>query len=80
MPRDNKIISAKDIINTHSLSYNIVNHYTDCGLLPVLKKSGNVRFYDKEVVGARLKMIKELTEKGYTLRLIQQELSKIRSK
>ena len=70
----NKMISAKDIINKYHISYQTINHYTDFGLLPVLVKEGNVRFYNREVVQKRLKKIKDLTGEGYSLRLIRKKL------
>ena len=70
----NKMISAKDIINKYHISYQTINHYTDFGLLPVLVKEGNVRFYNKEVVQKRLKKIKDLMGEGYSLSLIRKKL------
>jgi DNA-binding transcriptional MerR regulator len=70
----NKMISAKEIMKRYNISYQIVNHYTNFGLLPVLLKKGNVRFYDKNVVEKRLKKIRELMEEGYSLLLIRRKL------
>ena len=68
------VMSAKEIIDKYSLSYQTVNHYTDFGLLPVTFKKSNVRFYDRNTVDARLKKISELMEEGYSLRLIRKKL------
>jgi DNA-binding transcriptional MerR regulator len=65
------MISAKEITATYHISYQTVNHYTDLGLLPVLLKKGNVRFYDNALVEKRLKEIRQLAEEGYSLRLIR---------
>jgi len=70
----NKMISVKDIINRYSISYQTVNHYTDFGLLPVLIKKGNVRFYNRGLVQKRLKKIKDLMQEGYSLSLIRKKL------
>jgi DNA-binding transcriptional MerR regulator len=70
----NKMISAKEIVKTYSISYQTVNHYTDFGLLQVMAKKGNVRFYDKEVVEKRLNEILTLVGEGYSLRLIRKRL------
>ncbi|MBN1912840.1 MAG: MerR family transcriptional regulator [Candidatus Omnitrophica bacterium] len=67
-------ITAKDIITKYKLSYQTVNHYTDFGLLPVLFKEGNVRLYDRGLVGKRLKQIRALMGEGYSLRLIRKKL------
>ena len=68
------VMSAKEIIDKYSLSYQTVNHYTDFGLLPVAFKKGNVRFYDREIVNTRLKKISERMKEGYSLRLIRKKL------
>jgi len=70
----NRVISAKDIVRDYHITYQTVNHYTDFGLLPVLAKKGNVRFYDKDLVAKRLKEIKLLMNEGYSLRLIRKKL------
>ena len=70
----NRIISAKEIIKKYNISYQTVNHYTDFGLLPVLTKKSNVRFYDRGLVQRRLRTIKNLVEEGYSLRLIRKKL------
>jgi hypothetical protein len=69
-----KLITVKDIINKYNVSYQIVNHYTDFGLLPISLREGNVRFYDRNIVGKRLKKIRALMNEGYSLRLIRRRL------
>lgn len=71
---DNKMISAKEITANFNITYQTVNHYTDLGLLPVLLKKGNVRFYEKDIVEKRLKQIQDLVGEGYSLRLIRKRL------
>ncbi len=56
------------------MSYQTINHYTNFGLLPVLAKNGNVRFYSRSLVGRRLKQVRKLAEDGYSLRLIRKRL------
>lgn len=70
----NKMLSAKDIMHRYNISYQTVNHYTDIGLLPVLVKKGNERFYGGSLVEKRLKKIKALTKEGYSLRLVRKLL------
>jgi DNA-binding transcriptional MerR regulator len=72
--KGNKMVSANDIMNKFNISYQTVNHYTDFGLLPVVTKKGNVRFYDKNLIEKRLKKIKDLMQEGYSLRLIRKQL------
>lgn len=69
-----RMISAKDVIKRYKITYQTINHYTDFGLLPVLVKKGNVRFYDRRVVEKRLKTIADLAKEGYSLRLIRKKL------
>ena len=69
-----KLISAKEIISQYNISYQTVNHYTDFGLLPMVEKKGNIRFYDNSLVRARLSQIMKLASEGYSLRLIRRKL------
>jgi DNA-binding transcriptional MerR regulator len=68
------LISAKGIVLAYNISYHAVNHYTDFGLLPLLYKKGNERFYDKTLVRQRLNTITKLAREGYSLRLIRKKL------
>ena len=68
------VISAKDIVNRFNISYQAVNHYTDFGLLRVVFKKGNVRFYNKNEIKTRLAKIGKLAREGYSLRLIRRKL------
>ena len=72
--KGNKLISAKEIMDKFHISYQTVNHYTDFGLLPLVFKKGNVRFYNKEQVKQRLVKITKLAHEGYSLRLIRKKL------
>lgn len=68
------VMAAKEIMDKYNVSYQTINHYTNFGLLSVLVKKGNVRFYDREMVEARLKTIRDLMSEGYSLRLIRKQL------
>jgi len=70
----NKMISAKEISQLYHLTYQTVNYYTDLGLLPVVSKEGNVRYYDGEIVQKRMLEISDLKKEGYSLRLIRKRL------
>jgi DNA-binding transcriptional MerR regulator len=72
--KQNKMLSAREIMKEYNLTYQTINHYTDFGLLPVALKKGNVRFYDRNILEERLKKIKKLTEEGYSLGLIRKQL------
>lgn len=73
-PKSSKLISAKEIISKYNISYQTVNHYTDFGLLPMVEKKGNIRFYDDSLVRFRLSQIMKMASEGYSLRLIRRKL------
>jgi DNA-binding transcriptional MerR regulator len=68
------LISAKDIIAKYHLTYQTINYYTDFGLLSMVCKKGNVRYYDGMQVKQRLAKITRLSREGYSLRLIRRKL------
>ena len=70
-----KLISAKDIIKKYQITYQTINHYTNFGLLHVVTKKGNVRFYDGSRIKMRLAKITRLVGEGYPLRLISKMLN-----
>jgi len=72
--KNNRLISAKEIVSTFHITYQTVNHYTDFGLLPVLTRKGNMRCYDRQLITKRLKEINILAKEGYSLRLIRKRL------
>ena len=71
---ENDMITAKEIMREFNVSYQIVNHYTNFGLLPVIIKKANIRYYDKNTIKGRIKKIRELTQQGYSLSLIRKKL------
>ena len=71
---NHKMISAKDLMSRYKVTYQTVNHYTNFGLLPMVAKIGNVRFYQKGLAIKRLRQIRNLMEEGYSLRLIRKKL------
>ncbi len=72
--RTNMVISAREIVDRFNISYQIVNRYTDFGLLQVAFKKGTVRFYNRNEVKSRLTKIAKLAREGYSLRLIRRKL------
>jgi hypothetical protein len=71
---ENDLITAKEIMREFNVSYQIVNHYTNFGLLPVIIKKANIRYYDKDTIKGRFKKIRELIQQGYSLSLIRNKL------
>jgi DNA-binding transcriptional MerR regulator len=69
-----RLVSAKDIIAKYHLTYQTINYYTDFGLLSMVCKKGNVRYYDGAQVRQRLTKITKLSREGYSLRLIRRKL------
>ena len=70
----NKFITAKEIAGKYKVSYQIINRYSDAGLLNVAFKKGNVRFYDRLHIQRRLIQISRLTRDGYSLNLIRKKI------
>jgi DNA-binding transcriptional MerR regulator len=66
-----KYILAKDVLSKYSITYSRLNHYTDMGLLPMLKRGGNKRVYEQLIVDKRLPLIKKLIAQGYPLGVIR---------
>lgn len=75
-----RLISAKEITQKFGISYQIVNSYTDLGLLDVVSKKNHSRLYDYNGVKKRLAVISRLMDEGYTLRLIQKAVGEGRGK
>lgn len=69
-----KLISAKDISLRFKIPYPTVNHYTNLGFLPVVKRKGNIRLYEENQVSATLEKISRWKDDGYPLRLISKLL------
>jgi len=71
-----KFITVKEIASKYGLSYQVVNRYSDAGLLDVAFKKGNIRFYDRRQTDRRIRQISSLSREGYSLMLIRKKLLK----
>ncbi len=69
-----KVITAKEIVSKFNLSYQVINRYTNAGLLQVVSKKGNIRMYDQLITEKRLKQILELINEGYPFVLIRKKI------
>ena len=69
-----KFITVKEMSRQYGLSYQIINRYSDAGLLSVAFKKGNVRYYDRKQVAKRIPQISALARGGYSLTLIRKKL------
>ncbi|MCP4653544.1 MAG: MerR family transcriptional regulator [Candidatus Omnitrophica bacterium] len=70
-----ELISAKEIVDKYDVTYQTVNHYTNFGLLDVIVKRRNIRFYRKSEVKQRIGKIKEYANQGYPLNLIRKMIA-----
>ena len=71
---ENNLVTAKDISMKYKMPYPTVNHYTDLGFLPIVKKTGNKRMYNNKQVRDRLQLISKMINEGYPLRLIRKKI------
>jgi DNA-binding transcriptional MerR regulator len=69
-----KLITAKEISSKYALSYQVINRYTDAGLLSIVIKKGNIRLYNRQQVKKRVRQIQDLIQEGYSLVLIRKKL------
>ncbi len=69
-----KFTTVKEIAAKYGLSYQTVNRYSDAGLLSVVFKKGNIRFYERGHVDRRMRQISSLAREGYSLMLIRKKI------
>ena len=72
-----KFITVKEIAKEFGLSYQVINRYSDAGLLSIAFKKGNIRYYERKTVEKRMKRISVLAREGYSLMLIRKKLTGI---
>ena len=72
--KSNHFVTAKDISKKYKVPYPTINHYTDLGFLPIVKREGNKRIYDDKQVRNRLSLISKMMNEGYPLRLIRKKI------
>ena len=70
-----KEITAQEIRERFGISYSVINHYTNLGLLSIVRRSGNKRVYDLSEVTSRFQVISRLSNEGYPLRLIRKKIA-----
>ena len=73
-------MTAKDIQAELKVSASAVNYYTALGLLRVIRRRGTMRFYDARVTRQRMKRMRVLLDRGYTLQLIKEQLDQRRGR
>lgn len=67
-------ITATEIRDKFQIPYSRINHYTDLGLFSIVKKSGNIRIYDRREIEDRYQIISKLASEGYPLKLIRKKI------
>ena len=72
---ENVLVTAKDISKKYKVPYPTINHYTDLGFLPIVKKEGSRRMYNNKQVRDRLQLISKMINEGYPLRLIRKKIT-----
>ncbi|MFC1631609.1 MerR family transcriptional regulator [Candidatus Omnitrophota bacterium] len=70
------LVNAKDLAKLLGISLAGVNYYTSLGLLKFKDKKGNMRLYDNNEALRTFDVIRRMKMEGYSLRLIQQKLTK----
>jgi DNA-binding transcriptional MerR regulator len=69
-----KFISSIEITKKYNISYQALNYYTNLGLLEIVTKKGNRRFYDENKLKRNLEKIQSMKNEGYPLALIRKKL------
>lgn len=69
-----KLLFAKEISSKFKVPYPTINHYTNLGLLHVVRRKGNRRLFSEKEVKGQLHKIIRLSNEGYPLRLICRKL------
>ena len=67
-------VTAREIREELKIPYSKINYYTDLGLFPIIRKSGNKRIYDRNEVESRYRVISRLANEGYPLGLIRKKI------
>jgi len=63
-----------DVVKRFNISYHVLNHYTNLGLLPISRREGKIRYYNQNIVKKRLKEIRRFMKEGYPLYLIRKKI------
>ena len=68
------LITSRELVSRHNISYQTLNFYTSLGLLRMHGRIGRRRFYDEDITRQRLEKIIALKQEGYPLRIIGKQL------
>jgi DNA-binding transcriptional MerR regulator len=67
-------ITLQELAQQTGVSLSALNYYTNLGLLRVVDRQGNKRFYAERDALRRLEAIRNLRREGYPLRIIRDRL------
>ena len=70
------LVSTKELAKFLGISVASVNYYTNLGLFGIKDRKANARVYDKYEIKGIFEEIRRLRKEGYSLRLIQQRLTR----
>jgi len=66
--------TAQEIKERFGIPYSTINHYTDLGLFPIVKREGNKRIFDLQEIEVRYGKISKMAQAGYPLALIRKKI------
>ena len=67
-------VTATEIRDKFKIPYSTINHYTNLGFFPIVRRSGNKRIYNLTEVEDRFEMVSRLANEGYPLGLIRKKI------
>ena len=70
------LISTKELAKFLGISVASVNYYTNLGLFKISDREANARLYNRNEIKGIFDEIRRLRKEGYSLRLIQQRLTR----
>jgi len=70
------LVTTKELAKILDISSASVSYYTNLGLFKIEDKEGNTRLYNKDEIVKVFEAMHRLRNQGYSLKLINQKLSK----
>ena len=67
-------ITAAEIREKFKIPYSTINHYTNLGFFPIIRRRVNKRIYNLTEVETRFYMVTKLANEGYPLGLIAKKI------
>ena len=70
------LMDIEELSKFLDISQATINYYTNLGLFKIRDRKGNKRLYDRNETKKLHDLIRQLRGEGYSLRIIQQRLTK----